>query len=127
MFKLLWQRLQCWFRLRWLTKAQRLSIRWMADSEKVAKRLSAQHEQLQELRQALELRVSSLEVDLKAARELQQRHETALESLRSENTVLGVEITALTAANQLALERYRAETAIEAMRQASAVGRREER
>lgn len=121
-FRRLWRRV----RVGRLTAAQRMADRWMIDSGRMAKRLASQHEALLEYKRSLDERADSLSADLDMARKLQAQHETTLESLRGENTVMGVEIAALTAANQLALERYRAETSIQTMRQAAA-GTREER
>jgi len=126
MVKLFFRRLLLALRLRRLTSAQRMAEDWATQNHSLSKRLARQEERLSKLRQSVYDRAESVAHDLDTARKLQQQHETVIESLRSENTVLGVEVSALTAANQLALERYRAETSIQTMRQVAA-GSREER
>ena len=59
---------------------------------------------------------------------LERQHASAMEALRNELTVATEStIPTLVAANQLHLERYRAETAVQVMRQVAVSGDREDR
>jgi hypothetical protein len=89
----------------------------MVDSQQLLEQLNQAILKLGDFSRRLSTITDDYQKRISEADQLVRQHDTVLESLRSENTVLGIEVTALTAANQLVLERYRADTAIQTARQ----------
>ncbi len=107
-----------------LSKAIQLADAWQLQSKRLLSKLDSASIKLEELL----TEVKDLDYDLNAQAErvkglvedsgkLISQQSVALESLRSENTILGSEVELLTTANRRALERYKTEMSIEAMRQ----------
>lgn len=104
-------------RIRRCTKAQKQVEQWMIECKRLLIQLEKDRRDVINFCGEFAEVSESYKQRIDKSDQLLRQHETVLESLRSENTVLGVEITALTTANQLVLERYRADTAIQTAKQ----------
>ena len=137
MLRKLIRRLRSRLALRRLTAAQRLAYNWTCDSEALQRRLDSRRKRLEAfervLKQSLSKKISSLKgqtdglaVELGEALRLQKHQEEVVAALRSENQVLTeITVPTLTAAHQLLLQRYRAESEIQVRRQVAAGGQEE--
>jgi len=115
-----------WWRARRLTAARRAAADWERRASDCLRRLHKEGRRLESLRRKLDLVSESIREDLEAAEQLQRQQEIVVESLRQENEVLSkVLVPQLTAAHQLMLERYDAETAVQVRLRVAASGQQE--
>ena len=81
---------------------------------------------MESLRRQLDMVSDAMREDLEVAETIQRQQEAVVESLRQENEVLSkVLVPTLTAAHQLLLQRYDAETAIQVRLRVAASGQQE--
>ena len=114
-------KIRLWFSLRRQTKAQKYTALWSAESSDLLKKLEKSEHSLTRLIEDFDEVSKTVQVDIKRIRDQNTKSLVALESLRNENKVMAeVTIPALTAACQLGLERWNAETAIQVRRQVAA-------
>lgn len=108
------RRLLSWLRLRRLTAARQIAYDWERRALDCFDCLHKHAKKLERLRRKFELLSDSIREDLDMAVAIQSQQANVVESLRQENEVLSkVLVPSLTAAHQLLLQRYDAETAIQ--------------
>ena len=100
---------------------------WLRKSNASNKRLAVYQVEAESLHREVTGLVASHLAELQQAIDLQKQQAEAVEALRSENKILSdVEVPFLTAANQLALERIRADIELQVRRQVAASVSKEE-
>ena len=120
-------RLRSWLALRRLSTADRMAADWLRKSNASNKRLAVYQVEAESLHREVTGLVASHLAELQQAIDLQKQQAEAVEALRSENKILSdVEVPFLTAANQLALERIRADIELQVRRQVAASVSKEE-
>jgi len=103
------------------SRAQRFAKEWEKSAKELIAVLGKKEDILISKSVAIKELIATIEDELKKAKALNVKYETALDALRNENKVMSeVTIPALTASCQLGLERWRAETAIQVRRQVAA-------
>jgi len=103
------------------TMSQRFAREWEKSAKQLLAALEKKEEALTTKSVAIKELIATIEDELRKAKALNVKYETALDALRNENKVMSeVTIPALTASCQLGLERWRAETAIQVRRQVAA-------
>jgi len=101
--------------------AQRFAKEWEKEAKELLAILEKKETILLARSVAIKELIETIEDELKKAKALNVKYETALDALRNENKVMSeVTIPALTASCQLGLERWRAEAAIQVRRQVAA-------
>jgi len=124
------KRILAWIRYKWkvysFSTTRRLIAKWEYLSDSYMTRLAVKEKRFELLFRTHEQLKTETEVELENVRRINEQAQTAMEALRNENEVLSeIIIPNLTAACQLGLERWKADTAVQARRQVGSPSTRE--
>ena len=117
-FRKLIQRIRLRIAKRRLSRAQLLAAEWERDASNIIAYLKSSESRIEGFLETARDLMDMLSNKREEIRKLESKHRIALESLRGENKVMAdITIPALTAACEMSLERWRAETAVQVRRQ----------